>query len=76
MAPKIFSEPQYQLTPIGTMDVVMNFPYNALRDYYHKWYRPDQQGIIVVGDFNADDMEKKVVEMFSDIPMPENAAPR
>lgn len=76
MAPKIFSEPQYQLTPIGTMDVVMNFPYKALRDYYHKWYRPDQQGIIVVGDFNADDMEKKVVEMFSDIPMPENAAPR
>ena len=76
MAPKIFSEPQYQLTPIGTMDVVMNFPYKTLRDYYHKWYRPDQQGIIVVGDFNADDIEKKVVEMFSDIPMPENAAPR
>lgn len=76
MAPKIFSEPQYQLTPIGTMDVVMNFPYSALRDYYHKWYRPDQQGIIVVGDFDAADMEKKVIEMFSTIPMPENAAPR
>lgn len=76
MAPEIFSEPQYQQTPIGTMDVVMNFPYKALRDYYHKWYRPDQQGIIIVGDFNADDMEKKVIEMFSDIPMPENAAPR
>lgn len=76
MAPKIFSEPQYQLTPIGTMEVVMNFPYKALRDYYNKWYRPDQQGIIVVGDFNVDDMEKKVVEMFSDIPMPENATPR
>lgn len=76
MAPVIFSEPQYQLTPIGTMDVVMNFPYDALRDYYHKWYRPDQQGIIVVGDFNAEEMEKKVIEMFSDIPMPENAAPR
>lgn len=76
MAPKIFSESQYQQTPIGTMDVVMNFPYKALRDYYHKWYRPDQQGIIIVGDFNADEMEKKVVEIFSDIPMPENAAPR
>lgn len=76
MAPKIFSESQYQQTPIGTMNVVMNFPYKALRDYYHKWYRPDQQGIIVVGDFNADDMEKKVVEIFSDIPMPENAVPR
>lgn len=76
MAPEIFSEPQYQLTPIGTMDVVMNFPYKALRDYYHKWYRPDQQGIIIVGDFNADEMEKQVVDIFSTIPMPENAAPR
>lgn len=76
MAPKIFSEPQYQQTPIGTMDVVMNFPYKALRDYYHKWYRPDLQGIIIVGDFNADAMEKKVVEMFSDIPMPQNATSR
>lgn len=76
MAPVIFSEPQYQLTPIGTMDVVMNFPYEALRDYYHKWYRPDQQGIIIVGDFNADEMEKKVIELFTDIPMPENVPPR
>lgn len=76
MAPKIFSEPQYHKTPIGTMDVVMNFPYKALRDYYHKWYRPDLQGIIVVGDFDADVMEKKVVEMFSDTPMPKDATPR
>ena len=76
MAPKIFAEPQYHQTPIGTMEVVTNFPYKSLRDYYHKWYRPDQQGIVVVGDFNADDMERKVVEMFSDIPLPENAAPR
>ena len=76
MAPVIFSETQYQLTPIGTMDVVMNFPYKALRDYYHKWYRPDQQGIIVVGDFDADEMERKVIDVFSDIPMPENAATR
>ncbi len=76
MAPVIFSEPQYQLTPIGTMEVVMNFPYAALREYYHKWYRPDQQGIIVVGDFDAAEMEQKVIATFSDIPMPENAAVR
>lgn len=76
MAPKIFSEPQYHLTPIGTMDVVMNFPYKALRDYYHKWYRPDQQGIIIVGDINVEEMEKKVVELFGSIPMPENPTPR
>lgn len=76
MAPVIFSESQYQQTPIGTMEVVMNFPYQVLRDYYHKWYRPDQQGIVVVGDFDAAEMEKKIISMFSDVPMPENAAPR
>ena len=35
--------------PIGTMEVVDNFPHQALIDYYHTWYRPDQQAIIVVG---------------------------
>lgn len=74
--PQIFEEYQYHQMPIGTMDVVMNFPYQALRDYYQKWYRPDQQGIVVVGDFDAEAMEKKIIEMFSSIKMPENAAPR
>ena len=31
--------------PIGLMEVVDNFPYKVLRDYYEKWYRPDNQGI-------------------------------
>ncbi len=62
--------------PIGTMDVVMNFSYQTLRDYYEKWYRPDQQGIIVVGDFDVDQMEQQVKELFGKIEMPENAAER
>lgn len=74
--PQLFEEYQYHQMPIGKMEVVMNFKPQALRDYYHKWYRPDQQGIVVVGDFDAAEMEKKVVATFSSIPMPENAAPR
>ena len=58
--------------PIGTMEVVDNFPYQALRDYYEKWYRPDQQGIVVVGDINVDSIENKIKRMFSPIEMPEN----
>ncbi len=76
MLPAIYQEYQYQQMPIGKMEVVMNFPYEDLRSYYRKWYRPDQQGIVVVGDFDAAEMEAKVKEMFSSIPMPENAAPR
>ena len=74
--PKIYSEYQYQQMPIGKMEVVMNFAPDAIRDYYKKWYRPDQQGIVIVGDFDADEMENKVKKLFSDIPMPENAAER
>lgn len=62
--------------PIGTMEVVDNFPYQALRDYYEKWYRPDQQCIAVVGDVDVDRIEGKIKEMFADIKMPENPAPR
>ena len=62
--------------PIGTMDVVDNFPYQALRDYYEKWYRPDQQGIIVVGDIDVDKVEAKIKELFSPIEMPADPAER
>ncbi|MCM1448827.1 MAG: insulinase family protein [Clostridiales bacterium] len=62
--------------PIGTMEVVDNFDPQALRDYYEAWYRPDQQGIIVVGDIDVDRIENKIKEMFSSIKMPENAKER
>lgn len=74
--PQIYKEYQYTRMPIGTMEVVMNFPYQDLRDYYEKWYRPDQQGIVIVGDFDVDVMEAKVKEIFTPIEMPANAAPR
>ena len=74
--PQIFKEYQYQQMPIGKMEVVMNFKPEVLRQYYKKWYRPDQQGIVIVGDFDADEMERKVKELFSTVKMPENAAPR
>lgn len=54
--------------PIGLMDIVENFEYKALRDFYHNWYRTDLQAIAIVGDFDVDDMETKIKEMFSSIP--------
>lgn len=74
--PIIYKEYQYQQMPIGKMEIVRNFPPKAIRDYYHKWYRPDQQGIVIVGDMDVDAMEAKVKDLFAKIPMPENAAPR
>ena len=62
--------------PIGIMDVVDNFPYQALRDYYEKWYRPDLQGIVIVGDIDVDDMEKKVKKIFKQIKKAKKPAER
>ncbi len=61
---------------IGDYDLINNFEYDTLRDFYHKWYRPDLQAIAVVGDFDAEEMEKKVIERFSSIPKPVNPAER
>ena len=61
--------------PIGTMEVVKNFKPDVLRAYYHKWYRPDNQAIIVVGDIDVDRTEQKIKEMFSGIKLDPNAAP-
>ena len=75
--PKIYKGTKYEdCMPIGSMDIVDHFPYQDLRDYYHKWYRPDLQAIIVVGDVDVDKMEKKIKKLFSPIPMPKNAATR
>ena len=74
--PQLYEEYQYRQMPIGSMEIVKNFPPKVLRDYYKKWYRPDLQGIVIVGDFDAAEMEAKVKKLFSDIPMPENAAQR
>lgn len=77
LLPKVFPDSKYGYRlPIGTMEVVDNFPHQALRDYYETWYRPDQQGIIVVGDIDVDRIENKIKEMFSPIKMPENAPAR
>ena len=62
--------------PVGTMEVVDNFPHQALRDYYEKWYRPDLQGIVIVGDIDVDEVEKKVKKIFKKIKKAKNPAER
>lgn len=75
--PKIYQGSKYAYRmPIGLMEVVDNFKPKALRDYYEKWYRPDQQAVIVVGDVDVDKVEQKIKALFSSIRMPANAAKR
>ena len=60
--------------PIGLMSVVDYFPYNELRDYYHKWYRPDNQALVIVGDVDVDHIEAQIKEMYKGYTLDPNAA--
>lgn len=77
MLPVMFAGTKYATCfPIGTMEVVMNFEPQVLRDYYEKWYRPDLQGIVIVGDVDVDAVEAKIKTVFADIPAQPDGAKR
>ena len=61
---------------IGLMEVVNNFTPQTLVDYYHKWYRPDLQAVVVVGDIDVNDIEQRIITLFSTIPAAKNPAKR
>lgn len=61
---------------IGDTAVINNFTHQTLRDFYNKWYRPDLQAILIVGDVDVDKVEAKIKAMFADIPAKANAGER
>lgn len=75
--PKMFPDNRYaNRLPIGSIDVINTFKPDELRAYYHKWYRPDLQAVIIVGDVNVDQVEADIKKIFADIPKPVNPAKR
>lgn len=61
---------------LGTEKFLQTFPSSLLRDYYKKWYRPDLQAVVIVGDFDVDKMEAKLKSVMADIPKPVNPSPK
>jgi len=58
--------------PIGKLDILQTFDYQVIKDFYHDWYRPDLQAVIVVGDIDVKVVEEKIKAMFSNIPAKQN----
>ena len=63
--------PYARRTLIGGEEQLKTFKRESLVNFYRKWYNPDMQAVIVVGDFDVDMMEQKIKTIFSDIPAPE-----
>ena len=61
---------------IGDTAIINHCKHEAIKSFYHQWYRPDLQALVIVGDFDTALMEKKVIKLFSEIPKVENPTPR
>ncbi|MGM9833748.1 MAG: M16 family metallopeptidase [Candidatus Limisoma sp.] len=64
--------PYAKRTLIGSEEQLKTFKPESLTTFYHTWYRPDMQALVVVGDINVDEIEAKIKQIFSDIPKAEN----
>lgn len=77
VSPQMYGTDKYaDCMPIGNIEVIRNFQHDVIRDYYKTWYRPDLQGIVVVGDVDVKRTEQKIRELFADAKVPANAPKR
>ena len=69
--PYYFGDTPYaRRTLIGGEEQLKTFKYESLTNFYKKWYNPDMQAIIVIGDIDVNQIENKIKTIFSDIPAP------
>lgn len=62
--------------PIGKDSILKNFKYEALNQFHKDFYRPDLEGVAVVGDIDVDMVEKMIIEKFGSIQNPVNEKER
>lgn len=75
--PVILKGSKYEIRDIiGELDVIRSFTPDEISNFYRTWYRPDLQAVAVVGDFEASEMEKKVIALFSNLQKAESPKPR
>ncbi len=75
--PVIFKDSRYATRiPIGKVEVIQDFKHETLRDFYHDWYRPDLQAIVIVGDINPAEAEAKIKTHFGSLKNPANPKER
>jgi zinc protease len=75
--PVLLKDSKYAIRDvIGDLEVIKNFSYDTIRKFYHDWYRPDLQAVAVVGDFDPNEMEKKIKAQFSQLKPVENPLTR
>jgi zinc protease len=60
---------------IGTLESINQMTLQKLKDYYLKWYQPQNQAVLVYGNVNVSEIEGKIAKFFGDIPRGSNEIP-
>ena len=69
MIQKLFKGSLYEhRNLIGYLDGLKSFDHTALENFYKKWYRPEYQALVIVGDIDVDQVEAKIKALMADIP--------
>lgn len=75
--PIIFKDARHaERLPIGKKKILETAPTETVRRFYEKWYRPDLMAVVAVGDFDADEIEKRIKDQFSGFKRPKKPANR
>jgi zinc protease len=75
--PRLFNGSKYaERLPIGKDEILKTFKPETLKNFYKTWYRPNLVAVIVVGDIDPAEAEKKIKAHFSKFTNPANAVPR
>ncbi len=75
--PIILAGSQYaKRITIGLKPVIDTAHQSTIKRFYHDWYRPDLMAVVVVGDFDVDQVEKKIKALFTPLKNPPNERPR
>ncbi len=75
--PVLLNNSRYALRlPIGKEDIIKTFKPETIKSFYHDWYRPDLEAVIVVGDFDPKYVAKLIREYFSLLGNPTPEKPR
>ncbi|MFV8344808.1 M16 family metallopeptidase [Flavobacterium sp. ZB4P13] len=74
---KMMHESHYaKRLPIGQKEILEKFKHQSLINFYKDWYRPNLMSVIVVGDIDVAEMEKKIISHFSSYKNPAKEKPR
>ena len=60
---------------IGDTCTILHCSPQTIRDFYHRWYQPQMQAVVVVGPFDVERMYEKIRAIFEPVPAGTSVVP-